>query len=238
MNKELKYLIKLVKRAAKLITDDVQISAKDDKGDLVTNFDYEIEKFITDRLKRDFPDFGIVSEEYNSDKKLTENCFVLDPIDGTINFAHGLPLWGIQITCIKDCKMHATCIYLPKLGELYTADEEKSYFNGKEMHVSSDSPNKCIYVYEDPVRLPGPAEMFEVSPLYRDLGCSSINFAWTARGLVGGTVFRKETLWDYIPGQHLVKNAGGYILNKKYKHIGANSEELLKALDKNTKTKK
>lgn len=79
MNNELKYLIKLVKRAAKLITNDVQVSAKDDKGDLVTNFDYEIEKFITDRLKKDFPDFGIVSEEYNSDKKLTEiaSCLTL-----------------------------------------------------------------------------------------------------------------------------------------------------------------
>lgn len=104
MSKELKFLIELVKNANLLIDDNFEIKAKDDKGDLVTNFDYEIEKYIIKKIKEHYPEFSIISEEYNSEKVLTDNCFTVDPIDGTINFANNIPLWAIQIACIKNKK--------------------------------------------------------------------------------------------------------------------------------------
>ena len=111
---DLKFLIDVVKGASLLITDEFEVKAKDEKGDLVTNFDYEIEKYIIDKIQEKYPNFSIISEEYNSDKQLSENCFTIDPIDGTINFANNIPLWAIQIACIKNKKTCAAVIYLPK----------------------------------------------------------------------------------------------------------------------------
>ncbi len=110
MSKDLKFLIELVKGASNLITDEFEVKAKDDKGDLVTNFDYEIEKYMIDKIKSNYPDFSIVSEEYNSNECLTDNCFTIDPIDGTINFAKSIPLWGLQVACIRN-KKHVQLLY-------------------------------------------------------------------------------------------------------------------------------
>ena len=95
MSEDLKFLIDVVKNASFLINDELEVKAKDDKGDLVTNFDYAIEKYLIEKIKEKYPDFSIISEEYNNNNELTENCFTIDPIDGTINFANGIPLWGI-----------------------------------------------------------------------------------------------------------------------------------------------
>lgn len=73
MSTELKFLIELVKGASLLVDDEFEIKAKDDKGDLVTNFDYEIEKYIIDKIKEKYPNFSIVSEEYNNKEGLTDN---------------------------------------------------------------------------------------------------------------------------------------------------------------------
>lgn len=66
MTKELKFLIDIVKEASKIITDEFEVKAKDDKGDLVTNFDYEVEQFIINKIKKEYPTFTIISEEFNT----------------------------------------------------------------------------------------------------------------------------------------------------------------------------
>lgn len=121
MNKDLEFLIDLVKSASLLINDDFEIKAKGNNGDLVTNFDFEIEKFIIEKINKIYPDFSIVSEEYNSENDLTDNCFTIDRIDGTINFTNNIPLWGIQVACIRNKKTCAAVIYLPKINELFYA---------------------------------------------------------------------------------------------------------------------
>ena len=88
MIEELKFLIETVKEASKIITEDFEVNAKGTQGDLVTNLDYEIEKFILNKINNQYPNFDVVSEEFNSKKELTENCFTVDPLDGTVNFPH------------------------------------------------------------------------------------------------------------------------------------------------------
>mgnify|MGYP000180565464 FL=1 len=66
MSDELKFLIDVVKGASLLITEEFEVHAKENKGDLVTNFDFEIEKYIIDKIKQNYPNFSIISEEYNS----------------------------------------------------------------------------------------------------------------------------------------------------------------------------
>ena len=108
-----KFIINIVKKSAKIINNDLKISAKGEKGDLVTNFDFSIEKFLIEKISKNYPDFDIISEETSSDKKLSDNCFTIDPIDGTVNFANGLPMWSIQVACIKDSKTISAVLFFP-----------------------------------------------------------------------------------------------------------------------------
>lgn len=230
MNKDLEFLIELVKSASLLITDEFEIKAKDNKGDLVTNFDYEIEKYIIGKIKENYSDFSIISEEYNTNNELTDNCFTIDPIDGTINFAHNIPLWGIQVACIRDKKTCAAVIYLPKLNELYYADESGAYLNDNPIKVNSFDSRKGLYTVEGPNRLSGQVKMKQINPHCRDFFCAAINYAWVACGRLSATIFRKDSFWDYVPGQYIVEKAGGVIYNDNGAHIAANNNEFLEIM--------
>lgn len=233
MSDELKFLIKLVKGANLLINDEFEVKVKDAKGDLVTNFDYEIEKYIIDKIKESYPDFSIISEEYNSKEGLADNCFTIDPIDGTINFAHNIPLWGIQVACIKNKKTCAAVIYLPKLNELYYADENGAFLNDNPISVNKLDIKKGLYTIEGPGKLLGQVKMKEISPHCRDFYCATVNFAYVACGKLSATNFIRDTLWDYIPGQFIVEKAGGISYNDTKIHIAANNEEFLQIMKNN-----
>lgn len=234
MSDILKFLIDIVKEASKLINDDFVVKAKDDKGDLVTNFDYEIERYIMDRIKKEYPSYSIISEEFNTNELLSDNCFTIDPLDGTINFAHGVPLWGIQVACIKDGKTCAAVIYLPKLDELYYADENGAFLNGKPIKVNTKSINKGLYTIEGPGRIIAEYKMRKINNHYRDFHCASIAFAFVASGRLSAANFVGNTLWDYIPGEYIVEKAGGVIYNAPKMHIAANSSEFLQTMIDNT----
>ncbi|MBQ9834161.1 MAG: inositol monophosphatase [Bacilli bacterium] len=234
MDKDLEFLINLVKNASQLINDQFIVKAKDDKGDLVTNFDYEIEKYIIEKIKENYPDFSIVSEEYNSEEGLTDNCFTIDPIDGTINFANNIPLWGIQVACIKDRKTCAAVIYLPKLNELYYADQSGAFLNGDKIFVNNLDINRGLYTIDGPGKSVGQLKMKDISPHCRDLYCAAVNFAWVASGRLSATNFVWDTLWDYIPGQFIVEKAGGVIYNDTKKHIAANNNKFLEIMKNNS----
>lgn len=222
----IEFLKDLVYRASKLITDEVVVKAKDDKGDLVTNFDYEIENFMCREIKKYYPNFDIISEEFNSKKQLTQNCFVLDPIDGTVNFSHKFPLWGIQIACIKNGATCASMIYLPRLDEMYWADETGCYMNDKKLQVNNYPYDKSLISVEGRNRLQIMASMSKFNRNVRGVYSSCVSFSYVASGVFGGVVLTHDTVWDYIPGQYLVKQAGGFIYNEKSFHIAANSKEL------------
>ena len=233
MSEDLKFLIDVVKGASLLITDEFEINAKGDNGDLVTNFDFEIEKYIIEKIKQNYPEFSIVSEEYNSEKELTDNCFTVDPIDGTINFAHNIPLWGIQVACIRNKKTCAAVIYIPKMNELYYADESGAYLNNKPIKVNSLNSKKGLYSVEGPNRLPGQVKMKKINPHCRDFFCAAVNYAWVACGRLSATIFRKDSVWDYVPGQYIVEKAGGVIFNDNGVHIAANNNEFLQVIKDN-----
>jgi len=249
MNKDTLFLIKTVYDASLLVTDEFFIASKDENGDLVTSFDYEIEQYIIDKINESYPKFDIVSEEFNSHGKLTSNCFIIDPLDGTINFAHGLPLWGIQVAMVKGNKTIASVIYLPKLYELFWADETGAYRIENPINIEQDilTKSKRIYVSDRPATqslyLVEGGDKFkaldkmnkEVSRHWRYYCCNAVNMSWTACGRLGGAILRKDNVWDYIPGQYIVKQAGGIIINKKGAHIGANSKEMAKLLLKKGK---
>lgn len=129
MEKITKFLINIVKKSAKLITDNLEVTAKGDFGDLVTNFDFIVEKFLIEKISKKYPDFDIISEETSNDKKLSDNCFTIDPIDGTVNFANGIPMWSVQVACIKDNQTISAVMLFPKLNQLFYADKHGAFCN-------------------------------------------------------------------------------------------------------------
>lgn len=233
MNKDTQFLIDLVKEASLLINEDMHVQAKGNKGDLVTNFDYEIEKFIISKINESYPNFTIISEEFNADNHLTQNCFTIDPIDGTINFAHNIPLWGIQVACIKNGETISAVIYLPVFNELYYADETGAYLNGNIINVNTIESDRGIYTIEGPNRTAVQIEMQKINTNCRGFYCAAVDFAWVACGRLSGTIFTYDSFWDYVPGQYLVKQAGGVISNDIKAHGAANTNEFLQTLKDN-----
>ena len=225
MNKEASFLKRVVLDASKLITDDFEVKAKDDKGDLVTNFDYEVEKFIIDELKKEYPNYDIISEEFNTYGKLSENCFVIDPIDGTINFANKLPEWVIQVAMVSGGKVVAAVVYAPKIKEMYVADKSAAYLNGKKISVNNLPIKKCLYEIDGKSRVTAIERMLPYTRHFRNVGCAGYSFAAVAAGKFGGAIFRNETLWDYVPGMFIAKQAGAFVIDEIGAHIVANTKE-------------
>ena len=208
-----KFLIDTIKQASKLINSNIEVYKKDDMGDLVTCFDYEIEKFITKKLNKKYPNFKIFSEEFNSNNSVNNNYFTIDPIDGTINFANNLPLWGIQVACVKDDNVCSAVIYLPELKELYYADSTGAYFNNKKINVTINPNNKGLYCTQNKKLF----SFFTNTRNCRYIGCASVTYAWFIKKCCSGVVLTCDNIkknWDHTPGFYIAKQAGAYILNK------------------------
>lgn len=231
---EIDFLKRIVKEAEQISHQDYTVKAKGNEGDLVTNLDTEIEKYLIDQIKEYYPDFDIVSEEFNTDSKVTDNCFIIDPIDGTVNFANGLPLWGIQIACRKNGQTIASVIDLPKLGEFYHADESGAYLNNKKITVREVPLKNTIYSIISRDSVLGTLRMHEYSPNHRNLGAACAAFAFMASGRLHGVNFRTDRPWDYEPGLFICKMAGAKIKTSEGFHAAAMNQEFLDILEKET----
>jgi len=230
-NQDTDFLVKLVKRSAKFARQSFSTSEKDNHGDLVTSSDLGIEAYIIKHFKKRYPNFDIVSEEFNPEGILSDNCLIIDPIDGTINFAHGIPLWGIQVALQKDGEITCAVLYFPKLQEMFWADPSGAYKNGERITVSNTPFNKALYLVEGGPKFAALTEMEKCcSRHWRYYCCSALNHAWTACGRLGGMIYRKEHVWDYLPGQYLVKQAGGTVINEPKGHVVANTPEFAQML--------
>ena len=234
MSEETIFLIRIVKEAENITRHSYEVHQKDDKGDLVTSLDLEVEKFLIDQINQYYPDYTIVSEEFNADGTVHDDCFIIDPIDGTINFANGLPLWGIQIACRKAGKTIASVIDLPDLQELYHADETGAYLNGQKIRIQEVPVINAVYSVMGRNAISGMGNMTGHTRNYRNFGAACAAFAFMAVGRIHGVSFTVDTPWDYEPGTFLCKMAGAETKNINGFHAAAMTRELLDILEKET----
>ncbi len=234
MKKEIDFLKEIVLKANNISKEAFEIKNKGAENDLVTNLDLKIEKFLIEEIKKEFPNFDIVSEEYNTNNQITDNCFIIDPIDGTINFANNLPLWGIQIACVKNGKTIASVISLPRINELYFADETGAYLNDKIIKVNEVPIKNTLYAIDGNNNLPCMQRMRKYSSNRRNFGGVCVSMAFMASGRIHGAVFRSDKPWDYEPGLFLCKMAGASICNKSGFHAAAMNKEFLDILELET----
>lgn len=234
---EIDFLKRIINEANEISKKRFKVYAKGGENDLVTNLDLEIEKYLINEIKENYPDFDIVSEEFNTNGIVTDNCFIIDPIDGTINFANNIPLWGIQAACRKNGKTIASVISIPRIDEFYYADESGAYLNDEQISINEVPIKNAVYAIDGNNNLPCMQRMRKYSSNRRNFGGVCISMAFLASGRIHGAVFRSDKPWDYEPGLFICKMAGAKIKSIDGFHAAAMNQEFLDILEKETAKK-
>ncbi len=205
-------MIKASEKASKILIRDfgeiekLQVSKKG-PSDFVTNSDIKAEKIIIDELKKARPNYSIISEENgtekNNDKK---NTWIIDPIDGTVNFLHGIPHFAISIALKSNDEIVSGLIFDPIKNELFFAEKDNgAFFNNHRIKVSKKNElNNCLFVTGGKIKS-------EPDLPYRKSGCAALDMAYVAAGRYDGYFQNNLNLWDIAAGIIIVKEAGGMI---------------------------
>lgn len=186
--------------------------------DVVTASDVSTEKYILSRISEEFPDHSIVSEETHPDAVEGERCWFIDPIDGTMNYARGIPLYGLQAALAEDGVPIMACIYLPVFDEMYVADEHGARLNGVPMRTASPRPlKKCLISTGDFSRRAeeyrvGQArlmsECYDLVGRFKMFGASCVDYAYLSSGRTDIHFRFINKKWDYLPGLFMSSKAG------------------------------
>ena len=226
----LNVMIKASEKASKILIRDfgeiekLQVSKKSQR-DFVTNADLKIEKIIIEELEKARPNFSFISEEKGQKKnKYIENTWIIDPIDGTTNFLHGIPHFAISIGLLSSNEIVSGLIFDPIKDEIFFAEKNKGAFlNNQRIKVSKKKDiNECLFTIGENFKK-------EADFMYRKSGCAALDLAYVAAGRYDGYFQKKLNLWDIAAGLLLVREAGGITNNinlnnlKNIKIIASNS---------------
>ena len=228
-------MIKASEKASKILIRDfgeiekLQVSKKG-PSDFVTNSDLKVEKIIIEELKKAKPNYSIISEEYGTENnKDQNNTWIIDPIDGTINFLHGIPHFAISIALKSYNEIISGVIFDPIKNEMFFAEQNNgAYFNNHRIRVSKKNEiNNCLFVTGGIIKK-------EYNIPYRKSGCAALDMAYVAAGRYDGYFQHDLNLWDIAAGILLVEEAGG-IINEINLSIHKNIKIIASSPDINTK---
>jgi len=208
----LNIMIKASEKASKILIRDfgeiekLQVSKKGPL-DFVTNSDLKTEKIIIEELKKAKPNFSIISEENGTeDNKDKNNTWIIDPIDGTVNFLHGIPHFAISLALKSNDEIVSGLIFDPIKNEMFYAEKDSgAFFNNQRVRVSKKNQiNDCLFVT-------GGKMKNELDLPYRKSGCAALDMAYVAAGRYDGYFQYNLNIWDIAAGIVLIKEAGGII---------------------------
>ena len=213
----LNLMIKAAEKASKSIIRDfgelekLQVLKKGPR-DFVTKTDKHVEKILIEELTKTKKRYSFITEETgiinNSDK---DNIWIIDPIDGTTNFLHGIPHFAISIALKSKNEIISGLIFDPIKDEMFYAEKDKGAFlNNQRLRVSKkNSLDECLFSSNH--------EGVKFSDLdMRYSGCAALDLAYVASGRLDGFFHNKINLWDVAAGALMVWEAGGIVndLNK------------------------
>ena len=207
-------MIKACEKASKILIRDfgeiekLQVSKKG-PSDFVTNSDLKTEKIIIDELTKGRPDYSIISEENGVKKnKDNKNTWVIDPIDGTVNFLHGIPHFATSIALKNENEIISGLIFDPIKDEMFYAEKNNgAYLNNKRIRVSKkNNIQECLFATSGTFD-----KKIEFS--HRKSGSAALDLAYIACGRYDGYFQKNLNLWDIAAGLILVEEAGG-VINK------------------------
>ncbi len=197
------------------------IRSKGDPGNLVTDMDRASEKMIVSALRREFPDHAVVAEEGGA-KGDSPHRWYVDPLDGTTNYAHSLPLYGVTIAYEFRGRMEAGAIYMPAFGDLYWARRGGGAFrNRRPIRVSATARlGDALLCTGFPYNLKHRMQnlryftgFLPVAQAIRRPGAASLDLAWTACGAFDGFWEFRLCPWDMAAGVLIIEEAGGRVSN-------------------------
>ena len=226
----LNIMIRASEKASKILIRDfgeiekLQVSKKG-PADFVTNSDLKAEKIIIEELKKAKPNYSIISEEKGvENNKDKNNTWIIDPIDGTINFLHGIPHFAISIALKSHNEIVSGLVFDPIKNEMFFAEKgQGAYLNNHRTRVSnkSDFKNSLLvtggprYVNNNKDKIF--KEYTELSkkirPPIRKSGSAALDLAYVATGRFDGSWQRELNYWDVAAGIIIVKESGGYVEN-------------------------
>ena len=224
-------MVKACRKAAKTLIRDfgeienLQVSIKG-PGDFVTVSDKKVEKILIDELQKARPNYSILSEEIGKINNDESFKWIIDPIDGTANFLHGIPHFAISIGLEHDGEIICGIIYDPIKDEMFVAEKGNgSYLNNQRIRVSARSKlENCIIFTGGPKIGAKNRELFlkeynnvssKVPTSIRKLGSAALDMAYVASGRCDGFWQRDLNYWDYAAGIIIIKEAGGFVTDFK-----------------------
>ena len=212
ISSNLNIMIKAAEKASKSVIRDfgevekLQVSKKGPR-DFVTKTDKLVEKILIEELSKTKKNYSFLSEEVGSIKnKDQENVWIIDPIDGTTNFLHGIPHFAICIALQSKKEIVSGLIFDPIKDEMFFAEKNKGAFlNNHRLRVSNkNSIEDCLFSSNH--------EGVKFSDLnMRYGGCAALDLAYVASGRLDGFFHNKINLWDVAAGALLVEEAGGIV---------------------------
>ena len=208
----LNIMIKAAEKASKVLIRDfgevekLQVSVKG-PSDFVTNADKKAEKIIIEELSKSRKKFSILSEETGEIKNSDiNNVWIIDPIDGTTNFLHGVPHFAISIALKSNNEIISGLIFDPIKNEMFYAEKNNgAYFNNKRMKVSRKK------ILEECLFATGGKKEIKSDLNTRKFGSAALDMAYVAAGRYDGYFQNHLHLWDIAAGIIIVKEAGGKI---------------------------
>jgi myo-inositol-1(or 4)-monophosphatase len=220
----LAHMLRAARRAGSIVrrhylSASLEVRKKTAQGDLVSSADLEAEREILSMLRRAFPGASMVAEESGGSHE-SGAAFYVDPVDGTLNFVHGVPFFAVSIGCWIDGVAAAGVVLNPLNGDLYTATRGAgARKNGKLIGVSSapllaDSLVATGWPYDRTHRARLFSEMNRVymeSQELRSFGCASLGFCLVAEGAFDGYWEWDLKPWDMAAGALIVTEAGGTV---------------------------
>ncbi len=214
--------VKAAKVLKKGFGSSFSISSKRTPNDLVTEYDKKSETLIIEQLKKKYPKHSFLSEECGEIGENTDDVqWIIDPLDGTVNFAHGIPSFAISIGVKVKNDVEIGIIHHPLTEELFIAERGKGSFgNGKKLQVSSvtdvrrsflatgfpynvtENPHHCIESF---------IELIKMGVPIRRIGSAALDFSYVASGKFDGFFEASLAPWDVAAGKLIVELAGGKV---------------------------
>jgi myo-inositol-1(or 4)-monophosphatase len=209
--------------AGRLLLDrpaDLGVGTKSTPTDVVTVMDRRSERLLVDRIRAARPDDGFLGEEGSASAGTSGVRWVLDPVDGTVNYLYDLPYWSVSVAAELDGEVVVGVVEVPRLGETYTAVRGGGAFrNGRPVRVSScgDLPLALVatgFEYDADERRRQAELLVEVLPRVRDIrryGAASVDLCAVACGRVDAFYERGLHAWDLAAGGLVASEAGARV---------------------------
>tara|TARA_B100000989_G_scaffold268275_1_gene222881 strand:+ start:1559 stop:2305 length:747 start_codon:yes stop_codon:yes gene_type:complete len=210
----LNLMIKACEKASKVIIRDfgelenLQVSRKGPK-DFVTKTDKRVEKILLDELSKSKKNYSFITEETGKIiNKNKSNFWIIDPIDGTTNFLHGVPHFAISVALQKEGEITSGLIFDPIKNEIFYAEKNSGAFiNNNRIRVSKKSKlENCLFASNnDGIKSVHPRLNL------RNTGCAALDLAYVGCGRLDGYFHNKINIWDVAAGKIIIEEAGGKV---------------------------